>query len=102
MQSPDGIFREKDGVAVKQKGPDSGDRSVSLARSMPGVAGQSQASLGALSSLKTLLSHLLQSQTPSSDSPRAIQVDRQFLLGPSSLCHALLSTIVTSSFAGKV
>jgi hypothetical protein len=75
---------------------------IGLERSMPGVAGQASV-VGRDSPLKTLLSHLLQVPTPQQPSlPRAIQVDRQLLLGPSSLCHALSSTIVASSTVGKV
>jgi hypothetical protein len=71
-------------------------------RSMPGVAGQASV-VGRDSPLKTLLSHLLQVPTPQQRSLlRAIQVDRQLLLGPSSLCHALSSTIVAPSTVGKV
>jgi hypothetical protein len=75
---------------------------IRLERSMPGVAGQASV-VGRDSPLKTLLSHLLQVPTPQQRSLlRAIQVDRQLLLGPSSLCHALSSTIVAPSTVGKV
>jgi hypothetical protein len=69
---------------------------------MPGVAGQASV-VGRDSPLKTLLSQPLQVPTLQQPSlSRAIQVDRQILLGPSSLCHALSSTIVASSTVGKV